>query len=116
LKKNIDSVPCFKYPSGQSYRRTLTPAALAYIPPDLKIIEFIPPRDRAFFADSKKTSLLGQATAIEEVTPYIGSELKGIQLSKLFDRQKDELGLLVSEVSSRSMTSGQFSNRFNNEM
>ena len=41
------------------------------------------------------------ATAVEEVTPIIGTELKGVQLSKLTDQQKDELALLVAEVSSK---------------
>ncbi|EHK25952.1 uncharacterized protein TRIVIDRAFT_17533, partial [Trichoderma virens Gv29-8] len=56
-----------------------------------------PDRDRAFFADPAKASLLGLATAVEEVTPIIGTELKGVQLSKLTDQQKDELALLVAE-------------------
>jgi sulfonate dioxygenase len=60
--------------------------------------EITPAGDRASFADPTKASLLGEATAIEDVTPYIGTELKGIQLSKLTDAQKDELALLVAEV------------------
>ncbi len=42
--------------------------------------------------------MLAQATSVEDVTPYIGTELKGIQLSKLSNEQKDELALLVAEV------------------
>lgn len=75
---------------------TITPAVLAYRPPDPPLQEFTPSRDRAFFADPTKTSLLENATA-EDVTPYIGTELKGIQLSSLSDAQKDELALLVAE-------------------
>ncbi|TVY62839.1 Alpha-ketoglutarate-dependent sulfonate dioxygenase [Lachnellula suecica] len=75
----------------------LTPAVLGYTPPDPPIEEFTPPRDRAFFADPKKSALFEGATAVEEVTPYIGTELKGLQLSKLSDAQKDELALLVAE-------------------
>ncbi|EGR49572.1 uncharacterized protein TRIREDRAFT_30776, partial [Trichoderma reesei QM6a] len=56
-----------------------------------------PARDRAFFADPEKASLLSLATAVEEVTPLIGTELQGVQLSKLTDQQKDELALLVAE-------------------
>ncbi|EFY84925.1 alpha-ketoglutarate-dependent sulfonate dioxygenase, putative [Metarhizium acridum CQMa 102] len=59
--------------------------------------EVTPPRDRAFFADPTKSSLLKAATGIEDITPYIGTELKGVQLSKLTDAQKDELALLVAE-------------------
>jgi sulfonate dioxygenase len=80
------------------FANAITPAVLAYTPPDPAITEFTPPRDRAFFADPAKSSLLGQATAVEEVTPHIGTELKGIQLSNLTGQQKDELALLVAEV------------------
>ncbi|KAL6700786.1 putative alpha-ketoglutarate-dependent sulfonate dioxygenase [Trichoderma pleuroticola] len=76
---------------------TITPAVLAYRPPHPELKEFVPARDRAFFADPAKASLLGLATAVEEVTPIIGTELKGVQLSKLTDQQKDELALLVAE-------------------
>ena len=76
----------------------LTPAVLSYIPPDPPLEEFTPARDRAFFADPTKASLLAEASAIDELTPYIGTELKGVQLSKLSDAQKDELALLVAEV------------------
>lgn len=76
----------------------ITPEVLAYKPPHEALKEFVPARDRAFFADPSKASLLGLATAVEEVTPYIGTELKGVQLSKLTDQQKDELALLVAEV------------------
>ncbi|KAL7893817.1 putative alpha-ketoglutarate-dependent sulfonate dioxygenase [Trichoderma sp. SZMC 28014] len=75
----------------------ITPEVLAYKPPHEALKEFVPARDRAFFADPSKASLLGLATAVEEVTPYIGTELKGVQLSKLTDQQKDELALLVAE-------------------
>lgn len=52
--------------------------------------------------------MLGQATAVEEVTPLIGTELKGVQLSKLTDQQKDELALLVAEVDIESMFMRQY--------
>jgi sulfonate dioxygenase len=77
---------------------TITPAVLAYNPPHPPHKEFTPARDRAFFADPEKASLLGLATSTEEVTPLIGTELKGVQLSILSDQQKDELALLVAEV------------------
>jgi sulfonate dioxygenase len=76
----------------------VTPAVLAYHPPDPPLQETVPAKDRAFFADPEKTSLLSLATAVDELNPYIGTELKGVQLSKLTDSQKDELALLVSEV------------------
>jgi sulfonate dioxygenase len=46
-----------------------------------------------------RSSLLSAATAVIELTPYIGTQLEGIQLSELTDLQKDELALLVAEVS-----------------
>ncbi|TFB04159.1 hypothetical protein CCMA1212_004092 [Trichoderma ghanense] len=76
---------------------TISPRVLAYKPPHPELKEFVPARDRAFFADPAKASLLSLATAVEEVTPLIGTELKGVQLSKLSDQQKDELALLVAE-------------------
>lgn len=76
---------------------TITPKVLGYQPPHAPLEAFEPARDRAFFADPAKTSLLSQASAAEEVTPLIGTELKGIQLSQLTDAQKDELALLVAE-------------------
>ena len=76
----------------------VTTAVMAYTPPDPPLEEFTPARDRAFFADPNKASLIAQASAVEEVTPYIGTELKGVQLSNLADAEKDELALLVAEV------------------
>ena len=79
---------------------TVTPAVLAYRPPDPPLTEFTPAKDRAFFADPAKNNLLSQATGVEDLTPWIGTELKGIQLSKLTSQQKDDLALLVAEVRS----------------
>lgn len=76
----------------------ITPAVLAYVPPDPPLKQFDPPKDRAFFANPEKASLLASASSVEEVTPYIGTELKGVQVSQLTDSQKDELALLVAEV------------------
>jgi sulfonate dioxygenase len=76
----------------------ITPELLAYVPPDPPLKEFDPPRDRAFFADPNKASLLASISSVEDLTPYIGTELKGIQISQLTDDQKDELALLVAEV------------------
>ncbi|TAQ89703.1 hypothetical protein B7494_g1992 [Chlorociboria aeruginascens] len=75
----------------------ITPAVLAYVPPDPPLEEIVPQRDRAFFADPEKKSLLAAASAVQELTPYIGTEITGVQLSKLTDAQKDELALLAAE-------------------
>ncbi|OAG38361.1 hypothetical protein AYO21_07481 [Fonsecaea monophora] len=75
----------------------ITEAVLTYQPPHEPVKEFEPPKDRAFFADPEKKSLLSAVKAIRNLTPYIGTELVGIQLSQLTDSQKDELALLVAE-------------------
>ena len=75
----------------------ITEKVLNYTAPHPPVKEFEPPRDRAFFADPSKKNLLDAATKIKLVTPYIGTELEGLQLSKLTSAQKDELALLVAE-------------------
>src|SRR5690606_6835847 len=56
---------------------------------------FIDPASRA---DSSKPNLLGSKGIIaRDLTPKMGSEVSGIQLSNLTDAQKDELALLISE-------------------
>jgi sulfonate dioxygenase len=77
----------------------ITEQVLAYRAPDPPVKEFEPPKDRAFFADPEKKSLFAAAKQVRHLTPYIGTELVGIQLSQLSDAQKDELALLVAEVS-----------------
>ena len=76
----------------------ITEQVLSYKAPDPPVKEFVPPKDRAFFADPEKKSLLGAVKQVRHLTPYIGTELVGIQLSQLTDPQKDELALLVAEV------------------
>ncbi|KAK5235201.1 hypothetical protein LTR47_004037 [Exophiala xenobiotica] len=75
----------------------ITEQVLAYRAPDPPVKEFEPPKDRAFFADPEKKSLFAAAKQVRHLTPYIGTELVGIQLSQLSDTQKDELALLVAE-------------------
>ncbi|RDW64740.1 hypothetical protein BP6252_10391 [Coleophoma cylindrospora] len=67
-----------------------------YEPPDPIREEISPPKDRAFFADPSKLSLLSVATATD-LTESIGTVLSGIQLSNLNEKQLDELALLVNE-------------------
>lgn len=75
----------------------LTEEVLNYKAPHPWVKEFEPPKDRAFFADPTKKSLLEAASKVKKLTPYIGTELEGIQLSQLTDAQKDELALLAAE-------------------
>lgn len=76
----------------------LTSAVLNYKPPEALIPEFEPPPDRANFADPKKTSLLSRASKVDDLTPWIGTELYGLQINQLTNAQRDELALLVAEV------------------
>jgi len=71
----------------------------SHIPPDPPHKEFVPPRDRAFFADPEKKQLFSGATKVQHLTESLGRYLEGIQLSQVNDAQKDELALLVAEVS-----------------
>jgi hypothetical protein len=76
----------------------LTPAVLAFKPTDPPVEEIQPPTDRARLADPSKAALLS-AAKVKHLTPYIGTELQGVQLSQLDEKQRDELALLVAEVS-----------------
>lgn len=76
----------------------LTEKVLNYKAPHPPVAEFEPSKDRAGFADPSKKSLLSAATKVRALTPYIGTELVGVQLSKLTPEQKDELALLAAEV------------------
>ena len=75
----------------------ITEKVLAYHPPNADNKEFEPPKDRASFADPEKKALFSAATKVRHLTPYIGTELVGVQLTQLNDAQKDELALLVAE-------------------
>ncbi|KAH7075716.1 putative alpha-ketoglutarate-dependent sulfonate dioxygenase [Paraphoma chrysanthemicola] len=78
-------------------RTGLTDEVLNYKAPHPLVAEFEPPTDRAFFADATKKNLLDAASKVKQLTPFIGTELEGIQLSQLTEAQKDELSLLAAE-------------------
>ncbi|KAL4810682.1 hypothetical protein BDV18DRAFT_155294 [Aspergillus unguis] len=50
-------------------------------------------------ADPEKKALLSAAKEVIHLTRYIGTEVVGLQLKDLNDKQKDELGLLIAERS-----------------
>ncbi|KAL8826452.1 MAG: hypothetical protein Q9191_003795, partial [Dirinaria sp. TL-2023a] len=75
----------------------LTAAVLDYRAPEGVAVGFEVRPDRANFADPTKKSLLSGASKVDDLTPYIGTQLHGLQLSQLTDVQKDELALLVAE-------------------
>jgi hypothetical protein len=58
--------------------------------------EYVDPGSRA---DPEKKALLGAAREVIHLTAHIGTEIVGLQLKDLTDRQKDELGLLIAERS-----------------
>ncbi|PQE08527.1 tfdA family taurine dioxygenase protein [Rutstroemia sp. NJR-2017a BBW] len=62
--------------------------------PDLVEHEFV---DRGLHADPKKAKLLTAASEVKHLTPFIGTELVGLQLTSLDDQQKNELSRLVAE-------------------
>ncbi|KAG2206550.1 hypothetical protein INT47_008567 [Mucor saturninus] len=47
--------------------------------------------------DPKKASLFDNATEVFDLTPIIGTEIHGLQLSQLSDQQKNDLALLAAE-------------------
>ncbi|KAG8533977.1 uncharacterized protein KY384_001720 [Bacidia gigantensis] len=75
----------------------LTPAVLKYKAPDPLVLEFEVQPDRAGFAEPKKSALFAAASKVDDLTPWIGTQLHGVQLSQLTDAQKDDLALLVAE-------------------
>ncbi|PMD40931.1 alpha-ketoglutarate-dependent sulfonate dioxygenase [Hyaloscypha variabilis F] len=58
--------------------------------------EFI---DAGSRADPEKKALFNAATKVIHLTNHIGTEIVGLQLKDLTDRQKDELALLIGERS-----------------
>ncbi|KAI8141897.1 hypothetical protein BJV82DRAFT_517716 [Fennellomyces sp. T-0311] len=54
-------------------------------------------KDKGHLADPKKASIYDAAEKIFDLTPHIGTEVHGIQLSKLTEQQKNDLALLVAE-------------------
>ncbi|OCF34067.1 sulfonate dioxygenase [Kwoniella heveanensis BCC8398] len=48
-------------------------------------------------ADKEKKALLSAAKEVIHLSPHLGTEIVGLQLSELSDQQKDELGLLIAE-------------------
>ncbi|CAO0799439.1 unnamed protein product [Mucor circinelloides] len=67
--------------------------------PDVKYpeLELFDHQDPGHRADPKKASLYDNAEKIFDLTPHIGTEIHGLQLSALTDTQKDDLALLVAE-------------------
>ncbi|KAF4775183.1 TfdA family Taurine catabolism dioxygenase TauD [Colletotrichum scovillei] len=65
--------------------------------PPLQPFEF---NDRGLVANKEKLNLLprdNKEIKATKLTPVIGTEIRGLQLSQLNDRQRDELALLIAE-------------------
>ncbi|KAK9414955.1 putative Dioxygenase-like protein [Seiridium unicorne] len=65
--------------------------------PATELFDFI---DRGHLADKAKPNLLGlndPDVKIKKLTPRVGTEINGLQLSQLSDTQKNELALLITE-------------------
>ena len=65
--------------------------------PPIQPFEF---QDRGLAANKEKPHLLSADNPdlqVTKLTPVIGTEIRGLQLSQLDDAQKDELALLIAE-------------------
>lgn len=65
--------------------------------PALQPFEF---NDRGLVAKKEKPNLFSKDSPdlkVAKLTPVIGTEIRGLQLSQLNDLQKDELALLIAE-------------------
>lgn len=82
--------------NGYPYR----PAKPLYLDDVYKIRDYdrehVDPGTRA---DPEKKALLSAAKEVIHLTSHIGTEIVGLQLKDLNDKQKDELGLLIAERS-----------------
>ncbi|TPX71837.1 hypothetical protein SpCBS45565_g00782 [Spizellomyces sp. 'palustris'] len=78
--------------NGQSHARTNSKAE-ARFKPACKVLNALAGKK----ADPQKKSLLDAVTKRVDLSPVLGTELHGIQLSQLTEQQKEDLALLVSE-------------------
>ncbi|KAJ3049315.1 hypothetical protein HK097_009681 [Rhizophlyctis rosea] len=87
--RGSDSAP--SSPEGPSSNRPVWPETKyePYVEVEVK--------DAGHRADPSLKNLLGAVSKRIDLTPHIGTELHGIQLSQLTDAQKDELALLTAQ-------------------
>lgn len=80
--------------AGYPYR----PARPLYVDDVYNIRNYDRPHiDPGSRADPEKKALLSAAKEVIHLTKHIGTEIVGLQLKDLNDKQKDELGLLIAE-------------------
>ncbi|OOF93265.1 hypothetical protein ASPCADRAFT_132972 [Aspergillus carbonarius ITEM 5010] len=92
--------PEYVTPRGVSPLVSVRDAGLQYpnyTPFKLPNLEERPFVDRGLSADPNKSRLLNAAQAVIHLTPEIGTEIVGLQLTELTDEQKDDLARLVAE-------------------
>ncbi|KAL0073260.1 hypothetical protein F4703DRAFT_1936948 [Phycomyces blakesleeanus] len=70
---------------------------LSYPPTVYSELEPFEHNDPGHRADPTKASIYNNAEKIFDLTPNIGTEIHGLQLSQLTNQQKDDLALLVAE-------------------
>ena len=81
---------------GYPYR----PSRPLYLDDVYKIRNYDRPHvDPGSRADPEKQALLSAAKDVIHLTKHIGTEIVGLQLKDLSNKQKDELGLLIAERS-----------------
>ncbi|CAO3635991.1 unnamed protein product [Cunninghamella blakesleeana] len=73
------------------------PSIIEYTETKYPPLEDFEHTDPGHLADPKKASLYDNAESIKDLTPNVGTEIQGIQLSQLTDQQKNDLALLCAE-------------------
>ncbi|WVQ82937.1 hypothetical protein IAT38_005073 [Cryptococcus sp. DSM 104549] len=112
LKARLQSKPDIILPPDNTLKRYLKAGidlsnGYPYYPPKPQYVqevsklrenlrEYVDPGTRA---DKEKKALFGAAKEVNNLTPWIGTEIVGLQLKDLNDKQRDELALLVAERS-----------------
>ncbi|OJK01735.1 hypothetical protein ASPACDRAFT_25643 [Aspergillus aculeatus ATCC 16872] len=92
--------PEYRTPRGVSPLDSVRAAGLQYpnyTPFKLPNLTIQPFTDRGLSSSPNKQDLLSAATEIIHLTPEIGTELTGLQLTQLTDVQKNDLARLVAE-------------------
>jgi len=87
---------------GESNSEEVPPSYPFYYPyfdasekfPPTEIFDFTEPGSRA---DPKKPNLITESTSLRHLSPYLGTEVTGVQISQLSKEGLDELALLAAE-------------------
>jgi sulfonate dioxygenase len=88
--------PSYQQTEGYRYAQYL-PVFVNNTYPPLEPFEFSDPGARAL-QHANPRSFLDNATSVTEITPHLGTEVTGVQLSQLSSDQRDQLALEVSNI------------------